>query len=273
MRGGHANFLSSCAFPSPLMGSTATPPVAALPATRRLAMLPPAALLLVALLLAACGNETAPAPQGRVAASANGPAREATAPTDQSGSGEKGRARSGQRPSSELHVNRTETFYDVTGRSARALLHDLTRRGPRVDDGRAFGRTSWTARWEVTYARPTGESNAPCRMRHADVHMEVEVTLPRWNAPDGAPEALRHDWNNFIDALALHEREHRESIVSAGRRVVRALEELEAPSCPALKDKAGATARPILEEARAYNRRYDERTGHGRTQGARWPPH
>ena len=174
---------------------------------------------------------------------------------------------------SELHVNRTETFYDVTGRSWEALLEDLTQRGPRIGTKRHFGRTAWTARWEIAYARPAAGSPQamPCRMQHADVYMDVEVTLPRWDAPGDAPASLRRDWKSFVEALAFHEREHQESIISAGRRVVRALETLKASSCSALQKKANAKARPIIEEARDYNRRYDERTDHGRTQGARWP--
>jgi predicted secreted Zn-dependent protease len=225
-----------------------------------------ATLLGMALLLAACG----PTDRAPRRASAGGPASGQAAgsspasPSDTS-------ATSAAAPSSELHVDRTERFYDVTGRTEQALLRDLTQRGPRVGAARRFGRTAWTARWEIAYARPPAGSDAPCRMRRADVYLDVVVTLPRWDAPDEAPAALQRDWASFTDALASHEREHRESIVSAGRRMVRALEKLQAPSCTALKEKAGAKARAIIEEARAYNRRFDERTDHGRTQGARWP--
>lgn len=227
--------------------------------------------VLIALLLAACGpaeTDRAPrrtAPGGSASGQAAG-APSTTAPADTSSS-----ART-TAPSSELHVNRTETFYDVTGRSERALLRDLTRRGPRVGAERRFGRTAWTARWEIAYHEPAPGSDAPCRMRRADVYLDVQVTLPRWNAPAEAPAALRRNWSSFTDALAFHEREHRESIVSAGRRVVRALEGLKAPSCAALEEQAHTEAQAIVEEARAYNRRFDERTDHGRTQGARWPP-
>jgi predicted secreted Zn-dependent protease len=177
---------------------------------------------------------------------------------------------------SKLHVDRTETFYDVTGRTERAILRDLARRGPHGDGGeRHFGRTAWTARWEVVYEQPrSGDQpvrDAPCRMRRADVYLDVEVTLPRWTDSERAPAALRRKWSSFRDALAFHEREHQESIISAGRRVKRALSDLTASSCSALEEKAGARARSIIEEARRYNRRFDERTRHGRTQGAQWP--
>ena len=176
--------------------------------------------------------------------------------------------------SSEVHVDHTETFYDVTGHSAHTLLRDLTRRGPRIGSRRHFGRTSWTAHWRIEYQEPAGgrADSAPCRIRRTDVHLDVEVTLPRWDAPARAPTPLRRDWKSFIDALAFHEREHKESIISAGHRVMRTLDSLQAPSCPALKKKAETRARTIIERARRYNRRYDKRTDHGKTQGARWPP-
>jgi predicted secreted Zn-dependent protease len=230
-----------------------------------------AAGLAVALLLAACGETDRSPHRAASGGSASGQAAGAPSATTADDTSSPTGSEAGA-PSSKVHVNRTETFYDVTGRSEQALLRDLTRHGPRVGAERRFGRTAWTARWEIAYRTPPPGSNAPCRMRRADVHLDVEVTLPRWNAPDDAPAALRRDWASFTDALAFHEREHRESIVNAGRRLVRALEGLEAPTCTALEEKAGAEARTIIKEARAYNRRYDERTDHGRTQGARWPP-
>ena len=232
-------------------------------------------LLLIALpallLLAACGGSgSGPGPAVTDSASASASGRAAGTPAP---AGDAAAAPATPVPASELHVNRTETFYDVTGRTARALLHDLTRRGPRIGSRRHFGRTAWTARWHIKYEAPAGGASreAPCRMRRADVFLNVDVTLPRWEAPSDASPSLRRDWNSFTDALAFHEREHEESIISAGRRVVRALDGLEAPSCPALEKKAEAEARAIIERARDYNRRYDERTGHGETQGARWP--
>ena len=233
-----------------------------------------AAFLSVLLVLSACGKTDAP-PSDSLSSSGT------TAP---SATGHASGQAAGASPApeettlpparpSELHVNRTETFYDVTGRTARALLEDLTQRGPRIGSERHFGRTSWTARWNITYEEPTASSSppAPCRMRRTDVYVDVEVTLPRWESPSDTPEALRREWKSFSEALAFHEREHQESIISAGRRVLEALKHLEAPSCAALKEKANTKARSIIEKARQYNRRYDERTHHGRTQGARWP--
>ena len=233
----------------------------------------PAWLLLVCLLLAACEDD-APAPVRRVpldttavvSGRASGQAAGASASLAPTGT-------TRALPSSELHLDRTEAFYTVTGSSTRALLDDLVRHGPRIGSERHFGRTSWTARWNFTYEEPAGGATPahPCRMHRVDVYMDVEVTLPRWEVPSSASPTLQRNWQSFADALAFHEREHQESTISAGRRVVRALEDLQAPSCAALKEKANTTARTIIEEARAYNRRYDERTGHGRTQGARWP--
>ncbi|PSQ83866.1 MAG: hypothetical protein BRD44_02980 [Bacteroidetes bacterium QS_7_67_15] len=238
--------------------------------------LPRALALLLAVLLAACGGgeRSASSPQA-LDASAETTSTSGRASGQAAGASARpapGDTASAAASTSELHVNRTETFYTVTGRTEQALLRDLVQHGPRSDGARHFGRTSWTARWEIVYeqaSRPARE--APCRIRRADVYLDVEVTMPRWNAPSNAPAALRRDWSSFLDALAFHEREHQESIISAGRRVARALEDLTATSCSALEEKADTQARSIIEEARRYNRRFDERTRHGRTQGARWP--
>jgi len=238
--------------------------------------LPRALALLLAVLLAACGGgeRSASSPQA-LDASAETTSASGRASGQAAGASARpapGDTASAAASTSELHVNRTETFYTVTGRTEQALLRDLVQHGPRSDGA---GRTAGTARWEVVYEQPRRGDHpvrdAPCRMRHADVYLDVEVTLPRWTDSERAPAALRRKWSSFRDALAFHEREHQESIISAGRRVARALEDLTAASCSALEEKADTQARSIIEEARRYNRRFDERTRHGRTQGARWP--
>lgn len=239
------------------------------------------AVLLALLALAACrdaGNSPAPAAPDSASASASGQAAGAPAkplPTKRTPAEHPSADASMPARPSELHVDRTKMFYSVTGRSARGLLRDLVQRGPRVDSTPHFGRTSWTARWEGEYEQPLkadGNRAGPCQMSRTDVYLEVEITLPRWNTPSDVSATLQRDWNAFIDALAFHEREHRESIISAGRRLMRVLDRMQAPSCAALKDKAHRRAHEIIENARDYNRRYDERTDHGRTQNAVWPP-
>lgn len=158
--------------------------------------------------------------------------------------------------SPKLHVNRTNTFYDVTGANARALWDDIERKGPRLGSELAIGLTSANTHWEKAYEpAPSGS----CRVRRVKVRVDIEVTLPRWkNSADG-PRGLRERWRAFVEAVTRHERRHQEIAISAGRRLRHVISVMKAPSCARLRRRASRRAREILREANARQQRFDER--------------
>lgn len=113
---------------------------------------------------------------------------------------------------------------------------------------------------------------SPCRMRSADVRATIVVSMPRWKVPPDAPPELVEAWNRMLRALSVHEAGHVEHAVVAEREIRRELMALTAPSCSVMELRSRQVAQRLLEEHRMRDRRYDERTRHGRTQGAVWPP-
>jgi predicted secreted Zn-dependent protease len=162
----------------------------------------------------------------------------------------------------------SEEFYDIRGSTAEDLYREMQRLGPEQDGRRFHGHTAWTINWRYT-SQPSGSA---CRATRVEVTAEITLTLPRWHAPPDAPAELRRQWDAYLAALRVHEEGHRDLAVAAARRVHSRLSGFRTSDCRDFNRDANAEGRRILDRLRADDRRYDEETGHGRTQGAVWPP-
>lgn len=162
---------------------------------------------------------------------------------------------------------RTETvYYDVHGRTPSALASSLASRGPKHGGERYFGMTAWTLR--ASYDRRTEAGT--CRLTDVAVHLDVEISLPRWQGGHGA-DALRADWDEFVDALDAHEHGHRDLALDAADAVRAALVELRRSDCRTLWRDAEATMIAVMADYDERHRAYDLHTNHGVTQGVLWP--
>lgn len=155
-------------------------------------------------------------------------------------------------------------FYDVEGATARELAASIRQARPSSQAG--IGQTTWNVSWQAEW-----EGN-PCRVRWAEVRSTIVVSMPRWNAPPGAPPRLVKDWNEMVRALSVHEAGHVEHALEAERELRRTLMRVTASSCSLMTLRTNQVAQWVLDEARTGDRRYDERTRGGWTQGVVWPP-
>jgi predicted secreted Zn-dependent protease len=144
----------------------------------------------------------------------------------------------------------------------------MRRLGPEEDGRRFHGHTAWNINWRYT-SQPWGNA---CGATRVEVTAVIVITLPRWDPPPQAPDELRHRWDVYLTALREHEEGHRDLAVAAARRVHSRLSGFRTGDCRTFSREANAEGRYILDRLRADNRRYDEETGHGRTQGAVWRP-
>jgi predicted secreted Zn-dependent protease len=159
--------------------------------------------------------------------------------------------------------------YDVAGTSADELRAAMERLGPkdRVSGTPYAGFTRWRIEWSYNYARA-----AACAVTGVRVVARIQITLPRWRRTRRADPSLAAEWKRFVAALRRHEDGHAAIARSAARRIARRLRLLGTfRSCARLERAADAAGARILEEARAAETAYDERTRHGDTQGARFP--
>lgn len=158
--------------------------------------------------------------------------------------------------------------YDVEGRSARELRRDLDRRGPLVDGRRFDARTRWYVRWHFDLAPVPGG----CRALRPQVDVEVTLTLPRWRRPSDTPAALVQRWERYLAALRGHEEGHTEIGYGAAQAVEDALSNRPAQEdCDSAESEANQAAQAEVARAQQQDLRYDRETGHGASQGARFP--
>ncbi|HLT48502.1 MAG TPA: DUF922 domain-containing protein [Rubricoccaceae bacterium] len=158
-------------------------------------------------------------------------------------------------------------YYDVQGRSEQDLLQAMLRQGPSWEGHRYFGLTQS----EVRYTYWKQESVTGCVLSNIAVYLKITVTLPRWQPTPGTPYAMERNWRQFERALRNHEDGHRRLAEEEAEMIRRMLTGLRAPSCAGVDALAEQQAAQIQQSYGGLNRAYDERTEHGRSQGALWP--
>ena len=184
----------------------------------------------------------------------------ATAPVSSGGGVEAGPAR-------PVRTHVAAAPYAVAGASEAAVLASMAQAAPREGDETFFGLT--TTELSFRYAR--AQEAGVCALRDVRVDLAVTVVLPRWTRPAGAPSTLARDWARFEAALARHEDRHR-VLAEAGAEAVRAgLDGLTAATCADADAEARRRAERVGIETEAAQRRYDDETSHGQSQGAAWP--
>ncbi len=157
--------------------------------------------------------------------------------------------------------------YAVGGGTAGEILGSLLSAGPRVGNDAFFGLTE--AEMDLHFR--TVESDGACELRAARVLLDLTVTLPEWEAPRDPDPALARDWRQFRRALVRHENEHRRIAVRGADELYRAVQGLRRSTCAEADAEGRRRVDQLQAEVEAAHRRFDDETGHGRTQGAVWP--
>ena len=163
--------------------------------------------------------------------------------------------------------SRTVT-YPVSGATEAEVRESLDRSPLSPDGRRRVGYTQADISWEFRYR----ESGGRCRVVSATVTLNVTITLPEWTPPSGATRALRDRWDRFLGALTAHEQGHVDIALATAQRIEDAL--WRAPtqrSCKGYDDVLGRIANDLFDAAEVEQKKFDEDTDHGRTQGVSFP--
>jgi predicted secreted Zn-dependent protease len=158
------------------------------------------------------------------------------------------------------------SYYYVDGRSAAVLAAQIDQSGPTATDGKRYaGRTKWDVQWKFNYE----QQGVTCSMKGAAVAVGIAQAMPRWRGEAKGAAALRARWVQFFEALKRHEDGHKEHGLKAGKEIETALLAVKpAGNCEDLGKAANATAQRILEKYQKLDKDYDDKTEHGRTEGA-----
>jgi predicted secreted Zn-dependent protease len=151
-------------------------------------------------------------------------------------------------------------YYDIEGVTEEELRAQLDELGP-IDSSGYKGDA--LAEWLVSWNWP-GYGSDNCDLSEAEVSYTVEVIFPRWMPPEDAPNNLIIKWFNYTYRLAKHEKGHVDYVVANYQSVLEAIKD-------ATCETADRAAESALDPLRAFDLEYDRQTGHGATQGARFP--
>ncbi len=174
-------------------------------------------------------------------------------------------------PSAPAEVRHTaeRTYYDVVGDSAEALRTQIQALRPRGEDGGRYDAyTRWKLEWRYLYR----EQRDGCRRTSFRTHLTTTIHLPRWQAPPDATPDLRQRWEAYVAALDRHERHHEALAIEAADALERRVGAIDrAADCKTLEAEVNAAGEAVIEDYRARQRAYDVETGHGRSEGVRFP--
>lgn len=154
--------------------------------------------------------------------------------------------------------------YPVRGRDVAAVRAALDAARVRDEnDGTlveayTHGRVHWT--WKA--AGPSRD--AKCRPQAITIRFSATIRLPYLDEID-PPPTLAKSWQLYAYVLEMHEVHHLD-------KLKRALPRLAAAIAAAPCAKADAVGAAVLRQIRAEGRAYDKETGHGRSEGAVFPP-
>jgi predicted secreted Zn-dependent protease len=160
------------------------------------------------------------------------------------------------------NIIRTD-YYKVRGITAEALLASMKANQPSTN----HASTEWRIDWDYEYLIKPDE----CILRSFSTRVRVRYTLPQWVDSQRADKALQGEWKRYLGALGLHESGHAGFGIAAAKEMVRLVNSTEwrAPDRKELKARIDEACKETIREYRAREAAYDEKTDHGRTQGAR----
>ncbi len=146
-------------------------------------------------------------------------------------------------------------YYQIRGSTETDLAKEIQSKGP---NGYA-GYTNWYIRWGWP-----GFGHEECDLSKAWITAKVSVTLPEWNPPAGVSTDLINNWMEFSQALYRHEMGHVGNITGSLPRIQKAIQGSDCIT-------ADSAANAVLDKMRGWDVQYDDRTDHGRTEGAIFP--
>ena len=169
----------------------------------------------------------------------------------------------------EVTMNDALQPYRISGTSEAELRREMNAKGPPgAGGGRFDGYTRWDINWRYTY----GQNGGLCHIATVTTALKILTTLPQWDDERTASDSLRKRWQQFITALTGHENGHRMHGINAAREIDRGIAALPAQTtCAAAGAAANQLGNEIIRKYNELDLDYDRKTGHGLTQGTRFP--
>jgi predicted secreted Zn-dependent protease len=162
-------------------------------------------------------------------------------------------------------VDTIENSYTVEANDKGSLLSAINNASPIRESGEVFhAHTDTYVNWNYWWDK----RNNYCKLNRVETTVTITYTLPRLSSKTKNAEVKRI-WNIYYSALIEHEEGHGQIAIDAAQLIERSLRDLPSYSnCDLLSKKANAKAQWILNKFSQKHFDYDNKTNHGKTQGA-----
>lgn len=162
-------------------------------------------------------------------------------------------------------------YYKIKGITANELRVQMNALGPLDGTIRVDAKTTWYITWRYNWRYDNPTQN-PCYVTSVQVSGDITYLYPEWvNQKDAVP-ALQTKWNNYLNALTMHEKGHADNGKQTATEIEKALLSVQPQvNCTVLDNTLDAAAKKVLAQHNAWDRQYDADTDHGKKQGAVFP--
>lgn len=126
------------------------------------------------------------------------------------------------------------------------------------------GQTLWYVTWRFWHE----SRGAGCFITRVTTKLDLTIIVPQLETRNAE---LKASFEEYSRNLMEHELGHAETGRDVARRIDAGIAVLSAPTCAELERKANDLGYATVREGNDRDKEYDAHTGHGATQGARWP--
>lgn len=175
-------------------------------------------------------------------------------------------AAAGSSASSSVRIDEQVNHYPVFGDTLEALRAQLQHEIPLLQGAAGtHGRTSS----DVAIAYEFDKTEAGCRLRNLEVHLDIVVTLPEWVPGKAVSTSLQQRWEQALAALQRHEATHRANARAAAEEARAQILAIGLqPDCRSVRRMASQQLQRAMLKCEFRDRRYDARTRNGIEEGA-----
>jgi len=165
----------------------------------------------------------------------------------------------------EPAINTNYQYYSINTTSVSQLFSDLNRASPIKENGEIFhGHTNtdinWEFRWETT--------NEKCRISAVSTNVQITHILPKL-ANKNKNRELQKVWNKWYPALVKHEKNHARNAIKIAKEIEYSIRNISSQSsCLVLEKLSNDTGDRLIKKLDKLNKNYDDKTDHGRKEGA-----
>jgi predicted secreted Zn-dependent protease len=157
-------------------------------------------------------------------------------------------------------------YYKVYPLSRHDLARALSQASPIVDKGQHYlGSTHWEMIWHFN----THTDRGLCHIISATAHVMITYTMPELGNESSLPDDVTAAFHDYYGHLLEHEQGHGANGIQAAHELLDTLNhQPPASDCIDAGMQANKTFSDVLAKYRQKDQDYDDRTGHGVTQGA-----